>query len=138
MRKIAFINEKGGSCKTTLAVNCASFFALKKKKVLLVDMDPQGQVGKALGVDVRSAKTTVLELLLARCPNVKAVKELAAEYGIEGEQRGSLPRRRRRSRSRTPIQPHDRGRGPPRLRRAAHSCPSPRRRGDDGPRPDAP
>lgn len=63
MRKIAFINEKGGSCKTTLAVNCAAFFALKKKRVLLIDMDPQGQVGKSLGIDVRNAKVTVLDLL---------------------------------------------------------------------------
>jgi chromosome partitioning protein len=63
MRSIAFINEKGGSCKTTLAVNCASFFALKKKKVLLIDMDPQGQVGKSLGIDVRNAPVTILEVL---------------------------------------------------------------------------
>lgn len=63
MRKIAFINEKGGSCKTTIAVNTAAFFALKKKKVLLIDMDPQGQVGKALGIDVRNAAITTLELL---------------------------------------------------------------------------
>ncbi len=63
MRRIAFINEKGGSCKTTLAVNTAAFFALKKKRVLLIDMDPQGQVGKSLGIDVRSTEITVLELL---------------------------------------------------------------------------
>lgn len=63
MRSIAFINEKGGSCKTTLAVNSAAFFALKKKKVLLIDMDPQGQVGKSLGVDVRGVPTTILEVL---------------------------------------------------------------------------
>jgi len=63
MRKIAFINEKGGSCKTTLAVNLAAFLALKKKKVLLIDLDPQGQVGKSLGLDVRNAPITILELL---------------------------------------------------------------------------
>jgi chromosome partitioning protein len=63
MRRIAFINEKGGSCKTTLAVNMASFFAMKKKRTLLIDMDPQGQVGKSLGIDVRNAPVTVLELL---------------------------------------------------------------------------
>ncbi len=68
MRRIAFINEKGGSCKTTLAVNTAAFFALKKKRVLLIDMDPQGQVGKSLGINVREVETTTLDLLAD--PNV--------------------------------------------------------------------
>jgi chromosome partitioning protein len=64
MRKIAFVNEKGGSCKTTLAVNVGAYFALKEGlRVLLVDMDPQGQVGKSLGIDVRDSEQTVYELL---------------------------------------------------------------------------
>jgi chromosome partitioning protein len=64
MRKIAFVNEKGGSCKTTLAVNIAAYLAQQGKKVCLVDMDPQGQVGKSLGFDVAAAKPTVHELLI--------------------------------------------------------------------------
>ncbi|MBI5117104.1 ParA family protein [Candidatus Poribacteria bacterium] len=64
MRKIAFVNEKGGTCKTTLAVNVSAFLALEKRlRVLLVDMDPQGQVGKALGIDVRDCGRTVHDLL---------------------------------------------------------------------------
>lgn len=67
MRKIAFINEKGGSCKTTLAVNVGAYLALEEGlRVLLVDTDPQGQVGKSLGIDVRGAEMTVHELLLYR------------------------------------------------------------------------
>jgi chromosome partitioning protein len=63
-RRIAFINEKGGSCKTTLAVNLGAFFAhYRRRRVLLVDMDPQGQVGKALGFEVKSLDGTVLRLL---------------------------------------------------------------------------
>lgn len=63
-RRIAFINEKGGSCKTTLSTNLAAWFAGSQgKKVLLVDMDPQGQVGKALGVDVKAEPVTVMNLL---------------------------------------------------------------------------
>jgi chromosome partitioning protein len=63
-RRIAFINEKGGSCKTTLAVNLGSFFAhYRRRRVLLVDMDPQGQVGKALGFEVKSLDGTILRLL---------------------------------------------------------------------------
>jgi len=46
-RRIAFINEKGGTCKTTLAVNTAAWLALKRnKRVLLVDLDTQGHAGK--------------------------------------------------------------------------------------------
>ncbi|RJP73539.1 MAG: ParA family protein [Candidatus Abyssobacteria bacterium SURF_17] len=64
MRKIAFVNEKGGSCKTTLAVNIGAYFALEKSlRVLLVDMDAQGQVGKSLGLDVHNAEHTVSFLL---------------------------------------------------------------------------
>jgi chromosome partitioning protein len=63
-RRIAFINEKGGSCKTTLAVNLGSFYAhYRRRRVLLVDMDPQGQVGKALGFEVKSQDGTILSLL---------------------------------------------------------------------------
>ncbi|MGV3623678.1 MAG: ParA family protein [Archangium sp.] len=63
-RRIAFINEKGGVGKTTLAVNVAAFFALKRKqRVLLVDLDTQGHAAKTLGVDVRSGGSTVFDLL---------------------------------------------------------------------------
>ncbi|MCB1152245.1 MAG: ParA family protein [Deltaproteobacteria bacterium] len=72
MRKIAFVNEKGGSCKTTLAVNMASYLAgVAGKKVLLIDTDPQGQSGKCLGMDVKSAPATTLELLLDPALSVK-------------------------------------------------------------------
>lgn len=64
MRRIAFINEKGGSCKTTLAVNLAVYFADHARRTLLVDMDPQGQVGKCLGIAVQQLDPTVHEVLL--------------------------------------------------------------------------
>ena len=62
MKVVSFINEKGGTCKTTLAVNLAAYFALyKKKRVLLLDLDSQGHVGKSLGVNVREAPITIME-----------------------------------------------------------------------------
>jgi len=64
MRRIAFINEKGGTCKTTLAVNAAAFFAREKGlNVLLVDLDTQGHAGKSLGMDVRTIRPNVFHLL---------------------------------------------------------------------------
>ncbi|MBI4209345.1 MAG: ParA family protein [Deltaproteobacteria bacterium] len=63
-RRIAFVNEKGGSCKTTLTVNVGAYFALtQRKKVLIVDMDPQGQVGKSLGIDVRTMDKSIYNVL---------------------------------------------------------------------------
>ncbi len=63
-RRIAFINEKGGTCKTTLAVNVAAYLALKKqRRVLLVDLDTQGHAGKTLGVDVRELRPNVFHVL---------------------------------------------------------------------------
>jgi chromosome partitioning protein len=65
MRRIAFINEKGGSCKTTLCVNVAAWLAAERGlRVLVVDMDTQGHAGKSLGVDVRGLAPTVHEWLL--------------------------------------------------------------------------
>lgn len=63
-RRVAFINEKGGTCKTTLAVNVAAYLAEKKKKrVLLVDLDTQGHAGKSLGIDPRGLAKNVFHLL---------------------------------------------------------------------------
>lgn len=73
MKVIAFINEKGGTGKTTLAVNFAAFFALSlKKRVLLLDLDSQGHAGKSLGVDVRQLPFTSFELLTAPRPDIRA------------------------------------------------------------------
>ncbi len=55
MRRIAFVNEKGGTGKTTLAVHLAAWAAEQRgQRVLLVDLDTQGHAGKSLGLDVRS------------------------------------------------------------------------------------
>jgi len=64
MRRIAFVNEKGGTCKTTLCVNVAAWLAGQGQRVLVVDMDTQGHAGKSLGVDVRGLRPTVYEWLL--------------------------------------------------------------------------
>lgn len=63
-RRIAFINEKGGTGKTTLAVHTAAWLATETgASVLLVDLDTQGHVGKSLGIDVRESKVTTAEVL---------------------------------------------------------------------------
>lgn len=65
MRKIAFVNEKGGSSKTTLAVNTAAYFALNKnKRTLLVDTDPQGQVARALKLSQQEVTPNISDALV--------------------------------------------------------------------------
>ncbi len=66
MRRVAFINEKGGTCKTTLCVNVAAWLAASGRRVLVADLDTQGHAGKSLGVDVRGLSPTVHDLLLGR------------------------------------------------------------------------
>ncbi|HET7754329.1 MAG TPA: ParA family protein [Anaeromyxobacteraceae bacterium] len=69
MRRVAFINEKGGTCKTTLCVNVAAWLARRRGvRVLVADLDTQGHAGKSLGVDVRGLSPTIRELLLGSAP----------------------------------------------------------------------
>jgi len=64
-RRIAFINEKGGSAKTTLVSMIAAYLALHRgRRVLAIDMDPQGQLGKVFGLEVRKPVGSSIELLV--------------------------------------------------------------------------
>ena len=61
---IAIANQKGGVGKTTTAINLSACLAEKNKKVLTLDMDPQGNTTSGLGVDKNQAENTVYELIL--------------------------------------------------------------------------
>jgi chromosome partitioning protein len=64
-RRVAIINEKGGSAKTTLVSTIGSYLALHRgRRVLAIDMDPQGQLGKVLGVETRARRRSAINLLL--------------------------------------------------------------------------
>lgn len=73
---IAVANQKGGVGKTTTAVNLSSCVAHLGKKVLVVDIDPQGNTTDGLGVDTKDLKYTVYDVLINDVPAKDAVATL--------------------------------------------------------------
>ena len=81
-RIIAVANQKGGVGKTTTAINLAACLAEAGKKVLAIDLDPQGNMTSGLGVDKNEVENTVYELMLDEC----TVKESMTDTVVEGMQ----------------------------------------------------
>ena len=76
---IAFSNQKGGVGKTTTCVNLAAYTARAGKRVLVVDMDPQGNASSALGFFERKDKKSVYEVLVGDINAAGAVKKTETE-----------------------------------------------------------
>ncbi|TQV88601.1 ParA family protein [Aliikangiella coralliicola] len=65
---IAVTNQKGGVGKTTSSINIAASLAATKRKVLLVDLDPQGNASSGCGVDKEELEFHVLDVLMGERP----------------------------------------------------------------------
>ena len=72
---IAVGNQKGGVGKTTTSINLSACIAQKGKKVLVIDIDPQGNTTSGLGVDKNQVENTVYELMLGECSVEDCVME---------------------------------------------------------------
>lgn len=73
---IAFCNQKGGVGKTTCALNVAVGLTLLKKKVLVIDFDPQAHLTYSLGLDAHDLKGTIYSVMKGTTPLTEAVMEI--------------------------------------------------------------
>lgn len=78
-RTVAVVNQKGGVGKTTTAINVGAYLAASGMRVLLVDVDPQGNASSGLGLRPEQAQAGTYELMIGRAPLNTVVAKTAQE-----------------------------------------------------------
>lgn len=79
-RIIAIANQKGGVGKTTTAINLSACLAEVGKKVLTIDLDPQGNTTSGLGVEKDNLENTVYELMIGECTIRESMRKTEIEH----------------------------------------------------------
>jgi chromosome partitioning protein len=79
-RTIAIVNQKGGVGKSTTAVNLGASLAMLGRRVLIVDIDPQGNATTGVGIDKRTVESDVYSILLEGA----AIRDVARETDVPG------------------------------------------------------
>ena len=70
---IAIVNQKGGVGKTTTSINLSASLGILGKKVLMIDLDPQGNATTGVGVDKRDIGNSIYEVLVMKAPIDEAI-----------------------------------------------------------------
>lgn len=75
MKTICIFNQKGGVGKTTTNINLCSYLAMQGKKILTIDIDPQGNTTSGLGFDKKKIKLSIYDLLTSDISIRDTIKE---------------------------------------------------------------
>ena len=81
---VAIANQKGGVGKTTTAVNLSSCVAALGKRVLIVDLDPQGNTTTGYGIPKRSVEKGTYDILIGRCRASEAIRKTEYRTDVIG------------------------------------------------------
>jgi chromosome partitioning protein len=81
-RILAIANQKGGVGKTTTSINLAASLSLAGRRVLLIDLDPQGNATMGSGIEKRGVKASVYDVLLGAQPLSGAKLKASANYDL--------------------------------------------------------
>ncbi len=81
-RCLAVVNQKGGVAKTTTAINLAAGLARARRKVLLIDMDPQSNATSSMGYDTRQISAGCYEVLMDGVSAEKAILKTSCDVDL--------------------------------------------------------